>query len=164
MILENMQTKISSEDKDLYGIADQAFLVFYVSELTLKALLFRRQLLFGKWSVVWWNWLDLSIVATGVVDQWIVPFVARLTGGTNTSMIHQVVRHLRLLRLFRIFRLLKLIKIFFPHGHALGGGQQLPVFYAWGYCVQCFGLGCRARYTMEWVVFCRTVLVSDLFF
>ena len=46
---------------------DQAFLAFYVMELLFKALAFERSLLCGACSVVWWNWLDLVIVLSGLI-------------------------------------------------------------------------------------------------
>lgn len=54
---------------------------------------------------VWWNWLDLGIVGSGIVDQWIMPLIGNASGGGTLAM-------LRLLRLFRILRFLKIIKAF----------------------------------------------------
>ena len=77
---------------------DQAFLGFYIMELVLKALChlqrtvqsqgdltrrgprgFERSLLCGHCSVVWWNWLDLVIVVSGLI-------VARLRPQTHWAL------------------------------------------------------------------------------
>jgi len=98
----------------LLKIADHVFMVWYVFELTVKFVLHQRGLVCGKISVVWWNWLDLVIVVSGVVDMWLMPIILALagvgheTGAPNMSAL----RTLRLCRLFRVFRFLKLLKVF----------------------------------------------------
>jgi len=85
--------------------SDNVFLFWYVLELCLKTGHHRRHLFFGKIMAVWWNWLDLGIVGSGIVDQWIMPLIGSGGGGGTLAM-------LRLLRLFRLLRFLKIIKAF----------------------------------------------------
>lgn len=81
-------------------------LVWYVFELTLKFAHHGKDLFFGPWMASMWNWLDLGIVFSGIVDQWLLPiFLGQSTHGGCFAM-------LRLLRLFRFLRFLKLVKTF----------------------------------------------------
>ncbi|CAK9065490.1 unnamed protein product [Durusdinium trenchii] len=47
---------------------DVAFLTFYCFELIVKGCCYESSLLFGHCSVVWWNWLDLVIVMSGLLE------------------------------------------------------------------------------------------------
>jgi len=107
-----MQLRDKNPDDSLgYHVADNIFLAWYSVELILKACLFRRKFLIGDVFLVWWNWLDLVIVATGAMEQWIVPIVQLLVGKHGISDFSPL-KVLRLLRLFRIFRLLKVLRLF----------------------------------------------------
>jgi len=95
---------------------DQGFLMWYILELTLKGIYHQRGLLLGEIAVVWWNWLDLLIVLSGVLDQWVVPVlvysgIAPSNAG-HGNMISVFLRAMRLLRLFRVIRILKAAKFF----------------------------------------------------
>jgi len=87
--------------------SDQVFLAWYTLELTLKILHHKRHFFLGPIAAVWWGWLDFGIVASGIVDQWLMPILmpGNKLGGGMLSM-------LRLLRLFRILRFLKILKAF----------------------------------------------------
>lgn len=91
----------------LFAALDHVFLAWYVLELGLKAAYHRQHLFIGRPSVVWWNWLDLLIVVSGVVDQWLLPLFA-----SREECHTWLLRLLRLLRLFRLLRFLKLVKAF----------------------------------------------------
>lgn len=81
---------------------DQAFLVFYIIELSLRFALWRDQLLFGRpFSKTWSYWLDVVVVVTSVIEQWILPFFLETTGGGFGF--------LRILRIFRFFRVLRIV-------------------------------------------------------
>jgi len=97
-----------------YWLYDQIFLFWYCCELGTKALLHRRNLLIGPISIVWWNWLDSSIVFSGVLDQWMVPALkaAGILQSKGGGVKLNFLRMLRLLRLFRIMRVLKIVKVF----------------------------------------------------
>lgn len=69
----------------------------------------QKQLLIGNLFVVWWNWLDLAIVLSGITDQWVMPMMDGQTFGFDMSSL----RCLRLLRLFRVARALKVLKVLF---------------------------------------------------
>ena len=76
--------------------------------LFLRATYYQRSLLFGHCSIVWWNWLDLLIVLSGIVEQVVLPVLGSSLGG-NVSL--KGLRVLRLLRLLRVARGLKLLRI-----------------------------------------------------
>eukprot|EP00401_Gymnodinium_catenatum_P062746 CAMPEP_0117504104 /NCGR_PEP_ID=MMETSP0784-20121206/24676_1 /TAXON_ID=39447 /ORGANISM="" /LENGTH=631 /DNA_ID=CAMNT_0005299447 /DNA_START=86 /DNA_END=1981 /DNA_ORIENTATION=+ len=88
---------------------DQFCMVFYVAELSLKAAYKHGRLLFGECSTVIWNWIDLLIVVTGVVDMWLMPVL--LSGSTHGSGGPSVLSYLRLLRLARLARVLKILRV-----------------------------------------------------
>jgi len=114
LVLMVLEMKDDEVAESLWGV-DQVFMSFYVFELTAKALLHQRGLLFGPLSIVWWNWLDSVIVLSGVLDQWLVPGLKEIgvlqTGGKGGSTL-SLLRALRFLRLFRIMRVLKIVKVF----------------------------------------------------
>merc|ERR1719469_95453 len=87
---------------------DQFYMCFYILEIVLKAILLRRSLLCGSLFKVWWNWLDLIIVLSGVVDMYLMPVFTTL--GLVTPGGHSL-KALSFLRMLRLLRLLKLIKM-----------------------------------------------------
>lgn len=92
--------------EDFYWL-NQFFLIFYIVEFTFKAALWQWGLLIGKLNVVWWNWLDLIIVISGMAEMWVLPL---LTDQSDGAIFW--VTLLRSLRLLRLLRFLKLIKTF----------------------------------------------------
>eukprot|EP00746_Dinoflagellata_sp_MGD_P067777 gnl/MRDRNA2_/MRDRNA2_27984_c0_seq1.p1 gnl/MRDRNA2_/MRDRNA2_27984_c0~~gnl/MRDRNA2_/MRDRNA2_27984_c0_seq1.p1 ORF type:complete len:708 (+),score=112.85 gnl/MRDRNA2_/MRDRNA2_27984_c0_seq1:131-2254(+) len=77
---------------------------------------------------MWWNWLDLLIVLSGVVDQWVLPIfnLFDMQGMESEESSHgQHIGHLmtllRMLRLMRILRLLRLVKTVRPLYHLAMG-------------------------------------------
>lgn len=103
MVLEFLDDTYSAE----FFWLDQFFMAFYVLELTLKAIYWQVHLLFGPCWLVWWNWLDLVIVVTGVVDMWVMKFLIT-SGSGSTSFLS----YLRALRMARLARILKIIRVF----------------------------------------------------
>lgn len=97
----------TEEITEAFWICDQVFLCLYIAELILKARLHERTLLLGPAPVVCWNWIDLFIVCTGILDQWIMPVV--LDGSKNDHHTGNL-RVWRLLRMARLARLLKLVR------------------------------------------------------
>jgi len=97
-----------------YQIFDHLFLLWYVLELVVKALYFQHELLIGRCTVVWWNWLDVIIVMGGVVDQWMLPVI---TATMPTTSVHhgggfRALRFLWLCRVMRCLRVLRVVKVF----------------------------------------------------
>mmetsp|Transcript_107203 Transcript_107203/g.313478 ORF Transcript_107203/g.313478 Transcript_107203/m.313478 type:complete len:616 (-) Transcript_107203:170-2017(-) len=90
----------------LLPILEQVFLTWYVFELGVKFCYHRCNLFFGNCSRVWWSWLDLSIVASGVLDQWLLPLVIPPDKLSAMSFFAA-------LRIFRVLRVLRLFKVFF---------------------------------------------------
>ena len=91
-----------------FAWADGGFLAFYTLELVLRASYYQRGLIFGHCSTVWWNWLDLLIVLSGILEQVVLPLLGSSLGGTVSL---KGLRVLRLLRLLRVARGLKLLRI-----------------------------------------------------
>jgi len=89
----------------LEELMNHSFLLWYISELALKFAHHGRSLFYGPMLAVRWNWLDLTIVASGVIDQWLAPLFGLGGGASSLSL-------LRLLRMFRILRVLKMVKAF----------------------------------------------------
>lgn len=91
---------------------DNAFLVWYLLELVLKTCLHQRGWFCGNFFVIWWNWLDLLIVVSGIVEQWLIPGLEWLDVMPQSK--HHVsftgLRCLRILRVFRVFRVLKIAR------------------------------------------------------
>eukprot|EP00930_Biecheleria_cincta_P073889 TRINITY_DN61149_c0_g1_i1.p1 TRINITY_DN61149_c0_g1~~TRINITY_DN61149_c0_g1_i1.p1 ORF type:complete len:673 (-),score=136.97 TRINITY_DN61149_c0_g1_i1:60-2078(-) len=101
-----MVLEMQGHENALFENLEDAFLCWYVLELGLKAMYLQKGLLIGNFYVVWWNWLDVTIVLSGILDQWAMPLVGHQGFGFGMTNL----RCLRLLRLFRIARALKLLK------------------------------------------------------
>lgn len=90
---------------------DHGFMVFYIIEICVKARLWRGRLVCDKTSKrTRWNWLDLCIVVSGILDMYVQPLLvyAGVLHGRNPTFkkMSQLIRFLRLLRV------LKLIHVF----------------------------------------------------
>lgn len=99
----------------VFWTLDQLFLIFYVTELILKSLLMHQGLLIGQLGEVWWNWLDLIIVVSGVMDQWLKPLAVKadlVDMGSDEHGSPSILSFLRMLRLMRLARILKLVRVF----------------------------------------------------
>eukprot|EP00450_Noctiluca_scintillans_P019727 CAMPEP_0194527144 /NCGR_PEP_ID=MMETSP0253-20130528/63138_1 /TAXON_ID=2966 /ORGANISM="Noctiluca scintillans" /LENGTH=673 /DNA_ID=CAMNT_0039372037 /DNA_START=80 /DNA_END=2101 /DNA_ORIENTATION=+ len=123
VVILNLITMIlqatTQKDSAVLRWVNQVFLVWYIVEFALRAALHSRGLLIGKLSVVWWNWLDLIIVVSGILDQWLYPAISLLSAGhhqdhvaNNYSSLMRALRLLRLLRVLRILRVLKVLRFF----------------------------------------------------
>jgi voltage-gated sodium channel len=97
---------------------EQVLLAIYVFELAvrLKAQGVRRFLSCHNADFVW-NWLDVCIVGSAVLDTWVMPLLGVLTkqlGGPPTSPNKgggaSMMKLMRLLRLMRILRLVKVVR------------------------------------------------------
>lgn len=108
---------------------DQFFMVFYVVEISLKGALLQRHLLVGKFSNVCWNWMDLIIVVTGVIDMYLKPLLV-LCGAfpENSAKGPSVLSFLRLLRLARLARILKIVKEFLNADMSWADGDAFQSF------------------------------------
>ncbi|CAK0895146.1 unnamed protein product, partial [Prorocentrum cordatum] len=91
-------------------LLDHAYLAWYVAELSVKAAYYQRELLCGPVSVVWWNWMDMLIVVSGVTEQWVIPLLT-FTGVPGVKLNLTMLRGLRFLRFLRVLRALKLVRV-----------------------------------------------------
>jgi len=129
MVKEMMGVKTS-----WFWYADQAFMCFYVVELFLKTLLYRKRLLCGHIGTVWWNWLDLIVVFVGVLDQWVSPMVfaemsaTKTKGGMSKSSSSSALQMIRLLRLARLARMLKIVRVFLRSDLSWAEGTIFQMF------------------------------------
>lgn len=105
MVLEMKSSEVVLE----YWVLDQLFMIWYVVELTLKVALHQRRFLVGKLtSDRMFHWLDMIIVLSGVLDQWLMPVLRGVSkGGFALPFNPSALRLLRILRVTRMFRLCK---------------------------------------------------------
>jgi len=132
--------------KDFFWL-DQAFLVFYVVELTLKAILHQKNLLFGPAGVVCWNWMDLVIVVTGVLDMWLMPLIQ---GGRDGPSL---MGYIRMLRLARLVRVLKIVRIFLTSDLHWTEGTKFQGFIMGVICFNALLIGAEADFPHYWAWF-----------
>lgn len=114
-------------------VVDNLFLLFYCIELWLKASLMHWGLLCGPCGEVWWNWLDMVIVFSGVIDQWVVPIIEASVGGPEQEGKGGVgggraLRLLRLLRLARLARALKILRVLLMSDFSWTEGARFQSF------------------------------------
>lgn len=120
MVLEYMDDHYREE----FFWPDQLFMVFYVMELLLKAIYFQKSLLCGPCGDVWWHWMDLVIVVTGVFDMWIM---RPILGGGNASSA-SCLSYLRALRLARLAKLLGYVYVFLMSDMSWTDGERFQSF------------------------------------
>lgn len=111
----------------VWHILDELFLAWYIIELLMKSVYHQRCLFFGALSVVWWNWLDLCIVVSGILDEWLLPLVNSIHG-MGLSFDSSGLRLLRALRLISVFRFLKIVKAFLTSNLAWTDGVLFQSF------------------------------------
>jgi len=107
--LASMIFSMQLEHLKIADAVDNVFLVWYIFELGAKTAYHQRNLYFGKIHVVWWNWLDFSIVAGGILDQWVMTLVVAVCGsgpGAATSLLGAI----KFLRFLRVLRILKFVR------------------------------------------------------
>jgi len=114
----------NKENTEKYKYLDHGFMIFYCVELALKWALWRHMFLIGKISVVWWHWLDLSIVVSGVLEMWIYPACV----ATGVIQNHGNVTWLRMLRLGRLARIVKIISAILRQNLDWVEGPKFQVF------------------------------------
>lgn len=86
------------------AVASNFILVFYIIELLLRMLHFRRRFFIGRPLKVLWNWIDLFIVSVGLLSRAV--YTSHLGNHSLLALgFFRVLRVLRLLRLLRIARL-----------------------------------------------------------
>jgi len=124
MFMEMVNPSVAED----YWLLDQVVLVFYITELTLKALLFQRELLLGPCGIVWWNWLDLIIVLVGIVDQWLQPLYSALHPDAAGGNHSQAVQIIKMLRIARLARILKTVRAFMQSDLAWTEGKNFQLF------------------------------------
>lgn len=118
---------IHAEYKPKLFWLDQVFLVFYIFELSIKAMLMQRRFLFGPVSVVWWNWLDLIIVVIGIFDQWVISSLMYF-GVMGTMSGGGALNFIRVLRLLRLLRILKIVKSYLEIDLSWAEGDRFQFF------------------------------------
>lgn len=108
-------------ESPIFWWLEQATLSFFVFELAVRL---KRD----GWSFFYkpedyaWNWIDFTIVLSGVMDLWILKLWASIhrhwsdsqESDNNSNGVGQLMMVARLLRLLRILRLLRLIKAVRP--------------------------------------------------
>jgi len=119
MVLEMVNPE---EYEARWGYLDHFFMTFYLIELTLKAILWQGKLLCGKLEVAWWNYLDIIIVVSGVVDMWLRPLLVMMHIMPEQRKGPSILSFLRMLRLSRV---LKIIGVFL---HADLSWAEGPIF------------------------------------
>jgi voltage-gated sodium channel len=113
---------------------EQIFLIVFVFELTVR--LKRWHLTFFCHPTdTFWNWLDFSIVAGGVFEQWLLPLItiisAMLHLNTTSTMPHGTMALIRLARLLRVMRLVRVVKSVPPLYDLVRGMSQAMQGIAW---------------------------------
>mmetsp|Transcript_111998 Transcript_111998/g.327530 ORF Transcript_111998/g.327530 Transcript_111998/m.327530 type:complete len:663 (+) Transcript_111998:36-2024(+) len=104
------------------GALGHVFLIWYIFEIVAKAIYHQRQLFFGELRSVWSNWLDLFIVLTSIIDQWLLPLLS------SGSAVHFGASYLRLLRLLRLSRFMKLVGVFLQSDLSWADGPRFETF------------------------------------
>lgn len=121
VVLVNMITIFVEEWDHSYAkklwLFEQFCLLWYVTELGLKLTYHQQRFLLDRPAVVALNWLDLGIVAAGVLDQWVVPSLIglgtlRSHDSTDVTAQGPLLKGLRLLRVARLARVLRILRIF----------------------------------------------------
>lgn len=133
IIVSNIVTmclEMVHKNPEEFYLLDQFFMVFYIGELFMKALLFQEGLLCGKLSVVWWNWLDLAIVVSGILDMYVQPILVHtgIMGKEHSALLTSVSKIMRFARLARLLRILKIVRVFCNSDLSFVAGDNFQLF------------------------------------
>lgn len=114
---------------------EQVLLIIFTFELMVRIKYAGCQFFIDPKDIAW-NWLDLTIVAGGIVDEWMMPLfkIVQKVLGTESKTefdIGEVMTTLRLARLLRILRLVRLVKNVPPLFTLIVGILQAMQGMAW---------------------------------
>jgi len=124
MVIEMLDT----EYKSVFFWPNQLFMVFYIVELGLRGALHRKGLLIGRpCSEVWWNWLDLIVVVSGILEMYVEPILLSFPGMSGGN-IREMMKYFRMLRLLRLLRIVKVSRVFFEASFAWTEGERFQLF------------------------------------
>jgi len=117
LVVMILETRGSSPSISALG---HVFLIWYIFEIVAKGIYHQRHLFFGVLRSVWMNWLDLFIVLTSIIDQWLLPLMS--------SGRHFGASYLRMLRLLRLSRFMKLVGVFLQSDLSWADGPRFEAF------------------------------------
>eukprot|EP00746_Dinoflagellata_sp_MGD_P136301 gnl/MRDRNA2_/MRDRNA2_70253_c0_seq1.p1 gnl/MRDRNA2_/MRDRNA2_70253_c0~~gnl/MRDRNA2_/MRDRNA2_70253_c0_seq1.p1 ORF type:complete len:679 (-),score=109.89 gnl/MRDRNA2_/MRDRNA2_70253_c0_seq1:18-1760(-) len=114
-IVMGLETDLHSE---VWWWVEQFFLTFYLFEIIVRVKRQGSGFLYDE-DERWWNFFDVSIIASAVADQWALPLLfpsifAAGESGPGSPKIGQIMNVMRLVRLLRILRLVRLIRTIRP--------------------------------------------------
>lgn len=116
---------------DDFFVVDTAFLIFYTIEIILKGGLYQRKLLFSNnISVVSWNWLDLIVVVSGLLDFMVSQLMGPAARGMSIGGVPlwRIARMLRFLRMARLLRVLKIVRVLVFADVSWAEGERFQMF------------------------------------
>lgn len=102
-------------ESNIWFWVEHALLAYFLFELVVRLLRHGRHF-FRNEDELGWNIFDLSIVASGVADQWVMPVLHALMQHNvsnrkqGMASVFMVFRMARLLRIVRLFRLVKIVR------------------------------------------------------
>lgn len=100
---------LSDQKPMMFGVVQTAFTVLYVFEMAARIIVYGKGFFTTpKWIV--WNWLDLSLVALQVAEEFVNLLHISEAQVTGNSAIVRVLRLLRLLRVVRFVRIFRLLR------------------------------------------------------
>jgi len=140
---------------------DIFYALVYIGELAVKAVYKQRRLIIGPCSIVAWNWLDLLIAVTAVLDMWVRLGIA---GGSDTYC-PTFLSYVRILRLLRLVRVVKVVRIFFWSDFSWTDEHAFQSFIMGIISLNTVLLGLEADYpdVVYWVYFEHLLLAIFLF-
>jgi len=131
MFMQHFYQPVLLPYKEVVQWADDFYLSFYIVELLLRGMLMHCKLLHGPPMVVWWNWLDLIIVVSGVMDQWAIPALEEFGYmDQENESVHQFLRGIRLFRLARVLKVIHTLWVAdyeWTDGHRFAGFMMIVV-------------------------------------
>lgn len=136
MAMEMLHPNLSPQLEMLNSV----YMVFYLTELILRACLLQKSLLIGRISIVFWNWLDLIIVMTGCIEEVAenLPF-ASMSSSSALAFI-------RILRLARLPRILKIVRLVVESDLSWAAGDSFQVFMMGVIAFNCLFMAVQADY------------------
>eukprot|EP00929_Paragymnodinium_shiwhaense_P030304 TRINITY_DN17196_c0_g1_i8.p1 TRINITY_DN17196_c0_g1~~TRINITY_DN17196_c0_g1_i8.p1 ORF type:complete len:655 (+),score=158.46 TRINITY_DN17196_c0_g1_i8:192-2156(+) len=133
------QDAVTIKDRAVWWALESLFIFIFSAEIVVRFVLEKMQ-----WFNVWWNWLDVAIVMTAVLEQWVLPLVlSGIKADADLSML-TIVRIARLVRLLRVVRLLRMFRGLYLMASAF---QQALASMGWVCCIMATGIYICAIFT-----------------
>eukprot|EP00927_Polykrikos_kofoidii_P044375 TRINITY_DN38354_c0_g1_i1.p1 TRINITY_DN38354_c0_g1~~TRINITY_DN38354_c0_g1_i1.p1 ORF type:complete len:610 (-),score=115.20 TRINITY_DN38354_c0_g1_i1:190-2019(-) len=130
---------VDINDRLIWFVIESIFICLFLGELLVRIAWER-----SHWIRSLWNWLDLFVVVSAVVESWILPSLAAFMAGSNKLSMVTLLRIVRIMRLIRVVRLVRMFRGMYAMVIAF---QEAMSSMVWVCCIMAIGMYVCAIFT-----------------